>query len=442
MARRKLLLVTYHFPPSAAVAVYRMLGCARHLPTYGWDVCVVAPPRMPHEPVDEALLQQIPAETHVYRTPYPEHWWARQGRRFVSNGVWVPRALAACAEAVARERPDVVMTSSPPHSVHWLGLLLQRRHRLPWLADFRDPWVTNNAGVRRLSAVWQARIWGERLVVARADRIVMNTPLARDGLQRAFPRHRQKIAAVTNGYDPERFGAPADVPPPRGQLTLLHAGELYSGRDPRPLLDALAELARDRPADAPSFRLKLLGQSTENRFDLQEAIAQRGLADHVELGGQVPYAAALDAMKRADVLLVLDTPGRRVSIPAKLYEYLGAQRPILALAEPDSDTAWALRESGVVHRVAPPRDVARIRTALEELRAGLCDGAFAAAHDGRPAVFTREAMARALADNLDRCLGRRAGAGSEQTPLRTLEDDCGTQPQHGPDAGRPCYARA
>jgi glycosyltransferase involved in cell wall biosynthesis len=439
MKRRKLLIVTFHFPPSAAVAVYRMLGLARHLPKFGWDVCVVAPPCMPYEPVDEALLQQVPQETHVYRRPYPQSWWLRQCQRLVSKGIWVPRALAACAEAVAREQPDAVLTSSPPHSVHWLGLLLRRRYRLPWVADFRDPWVTNNSGARRWPPIWQARILGERLVAARADLLIMNTPLGRDGFQRAYPRHRDRVVAIPNGYDPERFGAPAAVPPPRDHVTLLHAGELYTGRDPRPLLDALAELERARPAAVPPFKLKLLGQSTENRFDLQEAIRQRGLADHVELGGQVPYAAAIDAMKRADLLLVLDTPGRRVAVPAKLYEYLGAQRPILALAEPDGDVAWALRASGVASRVAPPRNVEQIRHALEDLRAGLCAGALAAAHDGRPAVFTREAMARAVAENLDRCLPRTGDAAND--PFRAIEDDCDPSRQE-PDASRPRYARA
>src|SRR5205814_6191847 len=123
MKRRKVLMVTYHFPPSAAVAVYRMLGCARHLPKFGWDMCVVAPPRMPDEPVDEALARQIPTETKIYPTPYPQHWWARQCRRFVGDGIWLPRALSACAAAIERERPDALMTSSPPGAIHCIGLL-------------------------------------------------------------------------------------------------------------------------------------------------------------------------------------------------------------------------------------------------------------------------------------------------------------------------------
>src|SRR5262249_23205772 len=149
-------------------------------------------------------------------------------------------------------------------------------------------------------------------------------------------------------------------------------------------------------------RLKVLGQSTDHRFNLQEALRQRGLTVLAEVHGQVPYADALDAMKGADLLLVLLTPGQRISVPAKLYEYLGARRPTLALAEPDGDVSWALRTSGAPHRVAAPLDVAQIRTALEELRAGLCAGAFTAAD--QPEAFTRAQMARALAEQLDVCV--------------------------------------
>src|SRR5437879_1367024 len=127
MARRKLLLVSYHFPPSAAVAVYRMLGFARHLPQHGWDVCVVAPPRMPDEPFDPALAGLVPPETAVYPAPFPQQKWGRRCRLLLGNSVWLPAALAACGAAVERERPDAVLTTSPPHTVHAFGLLLKHR---------------------------------------------------------------------------------------------------------------------------------------------------------------------------------------------------------------------------------------------------------------------------------------------------------------------------
>jgi glycosyltransferase involved in cell wall biosynthesis len=404
MPPRKLLLVTCHFPPSAAVASHRFLGFARHLPKFGWRVTVVAPPTLPGEPTDEELRELVPPQTKVHAVPYPRGWLSRQVDRFLYRGAWLPRAFLACSRVIRRERPDVLMTSSPPQAVHLLGLMLKACFGLPWLVCFRDPWVTNNGRTceQLLGLTWNS--FAERRVMAGADRVIANTPLAHEGYAAAYPEHRHKLAWVPNGFDPDRFGPPQAQAPQGERLVLLHAGELYNGRDPRPLLDALGELERARRPGARPWRLRLLGHSTDRRFDLQAMIRQRGLHETVELGGQVPYRQALAAMQRADILLLLDTPARRVSIPAKLYEYLGAGRPILALTAEDGDVAWALRTAGAPCRIAPPQDVASIVQALTGLRDDLEAGRLTPPAAERLNVFTREQMARGLADNLNLCL--------------------------------------
>ena len=397
---RRLLIVTYHFPPSAAVAVYRMLGFAQHLPRHGWQVGFVTPPLVPREPVDEALLQRVPPVTTVFTAPYPRGWLVRNPRRLLFDAVWFPRAWPALRRAVQRFRPDAVLTSGPPHCVHSLGLWLQRRYRLPWVACLRDPWHTN--GPRYKSWIPWAR-WErfcERRVMAAADRVIANTPITCADLQRAHPRQAHKMTFVTNGFDPERFPPPPPLRLQNERLTIVHAGEIYSGRDPRPFFDALKMLEQSRPPSQAPVRCVLLGQSTEGRFDLDAAIAQRGLQGIVEVGGQVPYAESLDAMITADILLVLDTPRRRFSIPAKVFEYLGAARPILALAEPDSDVAWCLRASGAPHRIARALDTAQILQGLTELRGGLAQGTLAHPPPEQLAKFTRARQAEILAGHL------------------------------------------
>jgi hypothetical protein len=148
---------------------------------------------------------------------------------------------------------------------------------------------------------------------------------------------------------------------------------------------------------------------SQQRVEIDDRI--RGAVNvSISLEGQVPYLEAIRAMVHADLLLLLDTPGRLAGVPAKLYEYIGAGRPILALAEPESDVAWVLRESGVVHRIAPLLDPDAIRRALMEL---VRDPAIAGC-DGRyqpgPSRFTRKHLAGELAAVLDSCL--------ETPPLR------------------------
>jgi glycosyltransferase involved in cell wall biosynthesis len=395
MARR-LLLVTYHFPPSAASGTFRMVGFARHLPRYDWAVTVVAPPALPWEPSDSGLVRRISDDTTVRYVPYPSHY-PKPLRWAAPWGVWLPDALRECARAVAEERPDAVLTSGPPQFVHLLGLYLKRRYRLPWVADFRDPWVTDGGPPRPRSLRGRWESFWERQVMAHADAVLANAPNACRAFREAFPRHADKFLTLTNGFDPEAFPRCETAKPHDLTLRIVHTGELYAGRDPRPFLDALQALG---PEAAP-LRVAFLGRVPRGGVDLPAEVERRGLGEVVAVRGQVPYQQALQEMCQADLLLLLDGAGRRIGVPAKLYEYFGAGRPLLALAEPDGDTAGVLRESGLPHRIAPPNDTGRIRQALAELVEGLAAGTLAAPTEEQTARFTRAALAGRLSDTLD-----------------------------------------
>ncbi len=402
MTRRRLLLVTYHFPPSAASGAFRMLGFARHLPAFGWDPVVVAPPHGLWDPTDEVLVRQIPPEVAVHRVPHSSGLAGRVLRRVIPNALWLPRALAACARAVGEHRPDAALTSGPPHCVHLLGRWLRARHRLPWVADFRDPWIATTPRASGRTGWDRLERLGERWVMGSANAILANAPRACAALQAAFPAHADRIVTLTNGYDPDAFPA-ADCPlRADGPIAILHAGEVYAGRDPRPLLDALAAL---RTSDnGRTVRLCFLGEVTPSCCDLAEEIRRRGLEGSVVVEPQAPYAEALTRMATADLLLLLDSPGRRIGVPAKLYEYIGAGRPILALAEPDGDTAWALRASGAPHRIVAPADGAGITRALGELVESIAAGGVPVPTAEESRLFARARLAGVLAGILDGCL--------------------------------------
>jgi glycosyltransferase involved in cell wall biosynthesis len=203
---------------------------------------------------------------------------------------------------------------------------------------------------------------------------------------------------VTNGFDPD--SVPQNIAPPSSMpVRIVHAGELYYRRDPRPLLDALSELGRS--PDAAAWRLCFLGRTDDGGYDLEDEIRKRGLEAQVELSGQVPYEQSLRDMAQAGILLLLDSPGRRSGVPAKLYEYLGAGRPILALAEADSDTAWVLRESGVPHQIVPPGDLAKIRASLLDLIERIRRPDLPSTDPERLAQFTREHVAERVAKLLN-----------------------------------------
>lgn len=395
----KLLILTHHFPPSAASGAFRLLGFARHLPAAGWRVGVVAPPTIPWEAVDPRLVEQVPPETVRFDVPFTENRLVKKLFGFES---WLPRARAAAHRAMRDFRPDAVLTSGPDHSVHLLGADLKWRYKIPWVADFRDPWYTARTPHDRPGRL-AARL--ERLFFSRADVVVWNTPAVREAICAEFPALAGKMVAITNGFDPEQFGPRTRAPRPGEPIEILHAGSVHFGRDPRAFLEGLASLDRDGGPLAGNIRVAFVGAGDEGEQKIVPEVHRLGLSRSVTVEGHQPYARTLQRMVDSDLLLLLDGVGRRSGVPAKLYEYLGAGRPVLALGESDGDLAWVLNQSGALHRIANPGNAAEIGLALAALVDDLKSGRSPAAVDLRLMQFTRAGIARQLASVLDRCIG-------------------------------------
>ena len=405
MSLRRALIVTFHFPPSSASGSFRMLGFARHLPRAGWEAVVVAPPRMPWEAVDPELLRQVPPETILHRVSYPHSRISMPLRLWAPWTTWLVKAWPACVRAVRRDRSEVVLTSGPPHLVHILGLLVKRRFGIPWVADFRDPWIACTP--HQSGGTWHDRVEArlERAVMHRADRIIVNAPNACDALRQEFPEAAGRMTVITNGFDPERFPPPAVTD--GDFFTITHSGQLLIDRDPRPFLAAVRTWVAGRPAGARPVRVAFFGHHDSD--GLAAVYQSRSLEGVLTIQGQIPYAESLAAMVRSDILLLLDSPRRRIGVPAKLYEYLGAGQPVLALCEADGDTAWVLRESGLPHRIAPPDDPAAILEALVGLASEVEPGRDIVEPGSGRLKFTREMMAHRLAEEFSNCAPRPVG---------------------------------
>jgi glycosyltransferase involved in cell wall biosynthesis len=413
MRRRKLLLLTFHFPPSAAVAVYRALGFVRHLPTYDWDVIVVAASNLPNEPIDPALIDQIPASTIVHRIPYPSQRLYRYLSHYCSYEHWSRQARPTVLDVIRKYQPDVLMTTSPPGSIHALGAWTKSNTGLPWIACLRDPWSTVAAELKgRLNTVAAALC--EAWTMRRADLIVANTPRLLDALKQRYPRKAAKMTYVTNGFDLTgqqqlkeslRPRLSAKIHPPRF-IEILHAGEIYGKRDASALLLALQRLRSKSDGSLPEVRLRLVGRR-ESSGRLTDMLKQPGIQALVDLQEQLPYAETMLSMLNADILLVLQSPAYESAIPAKLFEYLGAGKPVLALAD-GGDVEWVLRTAGGTYRIASPADPDAIEKAIMDLtRIVVTKSASPPATEGLR-VFTREYIAQRLAQLLDQLLDVRA----------------------------------
>jgi glycosyltransferase involved in cell wall biosynthesis len=388
----KLLLVTLYFPPAGGGGVQRPLKFASHLPALGIETHVLAPddPKWVHEDADLPL----PTQAWVHRARYvgprgrriadEQHGRTGMelallrassiGRRLLlpdENVTWNATAIPKAISIARQEGIDVVLTTSPPGSVHLIGAAVKRATGAKWVADLRDSLAlhahrsSEGVGAR---AKQKARAGIAHLVARQADAIVTAAEAITEETKGLSPRGR--VVTIPNGCDFDDFAGLAYTRGDRFRLT--HAGSFFGKRDPKPFLRALAASGLD------DVTVRFLGDFRPGDREFMESL---GLAGRVELIEHVPRRESLRLQRDSDALLLLipEAGGRgRGILSGKVFEYLAAERPVLAVVPPDGAAAQLVRDTGA-GVVAAPEDVDGIRDALVELharwRAGRLDGA-------------------------------------------------------------------
>ena len=226
-----------------------------------------------------------------------------------------------------------------------MALSIARLLNIPWVADFRDPWA--RAPWREDRFAFERQAWGtfERIVIQAAQTVVFVTSTNRDDFARQYRDAESRLVVVPNGCDPREFeGVTSSAERHGGRFVLLHAGSLYGARNPAALFQALASAIRAGRIDRAAFRLRFIGRLGAHAVDLPRLARELDIADVVEFASHMPRRDSLQEMVDATALLVVQ-PLTTVSIPAKLYEYMAAGRPILALAQPGGETAELVTRS-------------------------------------------------------------------------------------------------
>ena len=280
---------------------------------------------------------------------------------------WFLPAVTEGLKLVRRQSIDLVISSAPPFTSHLIANALKSLSKVKWIADCRDPWSRNPWGK---SGSLSAHRWLEEQTVMRADAVILNTPELLEEFSEWYgPEIAKKFHVVTNGYDPDILRSYSSQEPSREPpLVLTHAGALYAQRNPLPLLEALAKCIHDGRIPRGSVRLQLIGKSI-GRFDVAGTIRRLDLGDTVVQIPPVSHATCLEMLAASHVLVAIQ-PGSSVQVPAKLYEYIGLRRPILALADGGA-VARVIRQAGC-GVVVSPLDVDAIAAALVGLqRSGL-----------------------------------------------------------------------
>lgn len=414
---RTVLLIAYHYPPCAmSSGVQRTLSFSMHLRKHGWRPVVLTANAGSYERANAEQLRDIPQDLSVARTLALDA--ARQlavGGRYWSRlavpdrwRAWWLTAVPCGLHLIRRHSIDAIWSTYPIATAHAIGHTLARITGLPWVADFRDPMVeiltATGEAFPRDPVLRSARLHIESRVARRASRIVFCTEGARRIVAARYPGvPSQRLEVISNGYEERAF---ADVAPaPSSAATsarrvLLHSGTVYPGedRDPSALMRALRMLA-DRQIIAPAnFELRLRDPSHEEHF--RRLSEQLGVADLVSICPPISYREALAEMLSADGLLLLQGYPSNPAVPAKLYEYLRASRPIVALVHPDGETAATLRSLNI-DTMSPLTDPEPIAKLLERWLADPMR--LQAALPARDAVagYSRERLTARLARVLD-----------------------------------------
>jgi len=374
---KRLLLVSYYYPPVAGAGVFRPLRMSKYLGSFGWDVTVLAITDRARLLKDPSLVDEIPASVRVERTRSFEPRTFLIGLNKLGLGGivrrvgpwlnlpdeqrgWVPLACRRALSVLREDEHHAIVSTSSPYSAHRIGLELHRRTGLPWVADFRDEWTTNP--YLRYPTEWHRRL-NERLereVLTEADRVVcVSTPWL-DNLRGLVPEApASKFVTLPNGYDGEHFAEPP--PPPPERFRVVYTGVFYGHRSPRVFLEAIERVLRDGRISADDLEVSLVGHTADSE----------GLSSlpggFVRVVEQRPYREALRYLHDAAVLLlVIPTAGGEGNHTGKLFPYLASGRPILCLAPEPNVAADLIRESRSGEIVSPD-DPAQVADALVRL---------------------------------------------------------------------------
>lgn len=395
----------------------RTLRFAQHLPRFGWQPIVLTIGPRAYEAVASSVGNEVPPDLEVHRAfgvDAARHLsvFGRYPRSLALPDRWASWRLGAVRRAkriLQSRRIDAIWSTFPIATAHRIALDLAQRARIPWIAEFRDPmWQGDYPPDAAVNRAWRSL---EREVFARADSVVVVTPGAATTYAERFPQFdSSRLLLIENGYDEETFArAAADVARASREsgerpLVLLHSGLIYpSERDPTQLFQAVQRLKQAGRMSGSGLRIVL--RAPGNEKDYAARLAQLDIADVVRLEPAIDYLPALREMLTVDGLLLLQASNCNAQVPAKLYEYLRAGRPILALTDPAGDTARILRNAGIGN-IARLESVEEIENALmgfiEEIRRGASSGPMPAVVAG----YSREEQAGQLARALDRAAAR------------------------------------
>ena len=370
---KKVLIIAYYWPPAGGPGVQRWLKFVKYLPDFDIKPIVYVPENATYPIVDHDLVHQVNNNVTVLKQPIKEPYklasiFSKKSTSTISSGIikaekkqsfvekmllyvrgnffipdarvgWVNPSVDYLSNYIKTNAVDVIITTGPPHSMHLIGLELQKRFAVKWIADFRDPWTSigYHKELKLTERSAQKHKDLERLVLTKADTILTTSFTTKQ----EFAEITQKpIHVITNGYDIESIEKPAlDT-----KFTISHIGSLLSKRNPHILWQALNEILQENEQFRSDFELQLIGKVSSEIID---TIKEFNLDTYLNVLGYVSHTEALKYQRSSQVLLLIEIDSFETIgiIPGKLFEYMAAERPILAIGPKESDVEKIIKDT-------------------------------------------------------------------------------------------------
>ncbi len=430
---KRVLIITYYWPPSGGAGVQRWLKFVKYLHEFGWEPVVYTPlnPEIPYK--DETLLSDIPAGTEIIGSkifePYQlynyftgkkkdakfQHGFLKdsksaktsvaeklavwiRGNIFIpdARAFWVRPSVKYLSAYLAKNPVDLIVSTGPPHSLHLIARALKKKTSLPWLADFRDPWT----GIYYFDKLMlsqrakQKHLRLEQACLDEADHVVT----VGETMKKDFEaRTNTPISVVTNGFDHTDF--PPSEPVKSEFFSIFYSGMFLPDQNPPELWEALAELTSENEAFAKALQLRFVGKCDAG---ILADIERNRLGNYLLLEDYVPHNRLAALQQAAGILLLSINRIENASyiLTGKVFEYMAAGRPILALCPEESDVAKIIRDSGSGHTIGFGRKD-ELKTLLMQLFERFKNGSLKPEKQ-ETAAFTRQALTARMVQILDR----------------------------------------
>jgi len=364
---KKLLIITYYWPPAGGPGVQRWLKFVKYLPDFDIQPIVYIPENPTYPIVDEGLLNEVSDKAIILKNKIFEPYqlagiFSKKQTQKISSGIipaakkqsvleklllwvrgnlfipdarkyWVKFSVTYLKKYIQENNIDTIVTSGPPHSLHLIGLKLKEELGVKWFADFRDPWTTigYHKSLKLSSYAYKKHKFLESKVLNTADSIIVTSKTTKLEFQALT---QKPIEVITNGYDIENVAKQTLDE----KFTMAHIGSFLSDRNPKVLWEVLQELVTENNAFSANFQLKLIGKISQEIF---ESLSNYQLEAYCNNLGYISHTEAIAHQRKSQVLLLIeiDSEDTKSIIPGKLFEYMVSERPIVAIGPKDSDFA-------------------------------------------------------------------------------------------------------